>query len=589
MKTYFKYAFLLLFINTAFSQLTVRNSAYIYVTDEVVFVEDDVSLKESNSMFYLRDDAQLIQGTGTTGNSGIGKLSVFQNGTVDNYAYNYWCSPVGNTDADALGNSAYRGNNNMFDWTGSGTPSLHQITSTAAAFTFGYDGSNSPLTISQRWIYSYNPGTDYSDWDHIGATGNLDAGYGFSMKGTSGSSMNQLYDFRGKPNSGDIPTEVLSGQNTLVGNPYPSALDARDYIHDATNSTLINGSLYFWEHDPSVDSHNVADYIGGYASLTVTSGGLATFVPATFDTYNSDGSMNTTGSSSVSSKTVGRYIPIGQGFMVEGIGNGTIYARNSHRNHEKPGGSNSIFFKDGSSNTNSEDLPEDYKRFRLNIDLNDSKTTQVVQTFHDTATDGFDYGLEIKQPIDENYEVYFQNDGEDSRLSAQAFKFDSDIRIPLYFDLPTQKTVRVRIHDVQNFDDGQDIFLHDIEDDVYYNLIDLNFETTMESGSSNSRYELTFKNFNILDVTEFDSSDFSILQNNNTANLTVLNPSSLEIKELSIYDISGKRVLREVNLSNKSRYEFSTRNLSDGTYIAKINLDKNNKAINKKIIINNKK
>ena len=47
MKTYFKYIFLLFFINTAFSQLTVRNSAYIFATDEIVFVEDNVNLQES--------------------------------------------------------------------------------------------------------------------------------------------------------------------------------------------------------------------------------------------------------------------------------------------------------------------------------------------------------------------------------------------------------------------------------------------------------------------------------------------------------------------------------------------------------------
>ena len=45
---------------------------FVFVHDEIIFVEDDVNLIESNSRIYLRNEGQLIQGSGTTGNSGIG-------------------------------------------------------------------------------------------------------------------------------------------------------------------------------------------------------------------------------------------------------------------------------------------------------------------------------------------------------------------------------------------------------------------------------------------------------------------------------------------------------------------------------------
>jgi len=596
-------------MNTTFAQLTVRNSAYVYVTDEVVFVEDDVSLKEAASMFYLRDDAQLIQGTGATGNSGVGQLSVFQSGTVDNFAYNYWCSPVGNTDVDAFGNSEYRGNNNMYDWTGSGTPALHQITSTAAVFTNGLNGlprsGPTPITISARWLYSYNPGTVYADWDHIGSTNNLDAGYGFSMKGITGST-SQLYDFRGKPNSGDISTAVANGQTTLVGNPYPSALDTVDYLHDATNSTLLNGSLYFWEHDLSVNSHNVADYIGGYASYTINAAGTVdTFIDAKFDTYNSDGTFNTSGADSTTGKFVERYIPIGQGFMVEGVGNGNIFTRNSHREYYSEAGAESVFFRNGSDKSSgdkekvtrmrrNEDgykiVPDDYKRFRLNIDFNDTYTIRLIQNFHESATDGFDYGLEIKQAADEKSEVYFKNVGDDAEILAQANQFDRDLRIPLYIELTEQKSIRIRIADVQNFDDNQEIFLHDISNDFYYDLREVNFEAVVDAGLNDSEYEITFRNFSIPDTVDIGVDNFTIIQNNNTSNLVILNPNSIQVKELSVYDILGKRVLNSKNLNTESlRYEFPTNNLSEGTYIVKVNVAENNKVINKKIVVRNKK
>lgn len=606
MKTYFKYLFLLLFINTAFAQLTVRNSAFIYVTDEIVFVENDVSLKESNSMFYLRNDGQLIQGAGVTGNSGIGQLSIFQNGTVDNYAYNYWCAPVGNTDADAFGNSAYRGTNNMYDWIGNSDPALNQITSNSASFTSALNGINSPLSISDRWLFSFSPGTEYSDWDYIGRAGNLDSGYGFSMKGTTGS-LGQLYDFRGKPNSGNIPTDVLASQITLVGNPYPSALDTVDYIHDTTNSSLINGTLYFWEHDLSANSHFLEDYVGGYATYTINAAGSAeTFVPARFDTYNGDGTLNSMGSASTTSKSIKRFIPTGQGFMVEGTGNGTIYTRNSHREYYKESNPSSVFFRNGSSNNSNarnknvyeitynveglQIMPDDFKRFRLNIDFNDSYSYQLIQNLNNNATEGFDYGLEVKQASDEAPEVYFKNANEVNQLLAQANKFDSDLRIPLYFNLTERKAVRVRIFDVQNFDSDQKIYLHDITTDAYYDLTQINFETNLDSGSHNLKYEITFRNFNEIITTTtpgLDNNNFTVLQNNNTSNLTILNPNNLKIKQISVYDVIGKRVMHNLNLNSNSRYEFSTNNLSDGAYIVKVNFDENNEIMNKKIIINN--
>ena len=64
------------------AQLSVRNDSYIFVNDEIVFVEDYINLEESTTKLYLRNEGQLVQGSGSTGNSGIGELSVQQDGTV---------------------------------------------------------------------------------------------------------------------------------------------------------------------------------------------------------------------------------------------------------------------------------------------------------------------------------------------------------------------------------------------------------------------------------------------------------------------------------------------------------------------------
>ena len=80
------------------AQLYVSSNSYLYVKDRVLFVNQDINL-QNNGFVYLRNDSQLVQGLATTTstNRGQGKVSLFQEGTSDNFDYNYWCSPVGNS------------------------------------------------------------------------------------------------------------------------------------------------------------------------------------------------------------------------------------------------------------------------------------------------------------------------------------------------------------------------------------------------------------------------------------------------------------------------------------------------------------
>ena len=54
--------FTLLCFEISFAQLSVRNNAYVYVNDLVLYVEDDVNIEESTAHVYLRNESQLIQG-----------------------------------------------------------------------------------------------------------------------------------------------------------------------------------------------------------------------------------------------------------------------------------------------------------------------------------------------------------------------------------------------------------------------------------------------------------------------------------------------------------------------------------------------
>ena len=597
MKTYLNIIILCLFSSICFAQLSVRNTAYIFATGIEVYVEDDVKLEESTARFYLRDEAQLIQGTGTTGNSGIGKLSVYQEGTVHNYAYNYWASPVGEVNTNTTTNRNFIVGDILNDVTG-------LTTNTPAIISASYDGTASPLAISSHFLYSYNPGTLYSEWDYIGSGAPVSPGYGFSMKGSVGST-SQQYDFSGKPNSGNIDVAVLAAQYTLVGNPYPSAINAGAFIHDTDNSSDMLGTLLFWEHDLTVSSHVLTEYVGGYASYTVSAdGSMETFIDAMFATLDSYGFPTGTSYDPLTTKVVRQFLPIGQGFMIEGATGttGTVTFKNSHRTFYKESGAASEFFKTNNSYTQNQPNPvAEYqynddgfqildqglglRRFRLNVDFNNEVTRPLVHNFHPDATDGFDYGLECNNSSPNGRDAYFIDETALSYV-AQAHQYNIDLKIPLVVTIDADMPLQIRMYDVQNFN-NESIYLHDKVTDVYYDLTVVDFNTNLDSGTYTNRFEITFTdNDNALSIDGFADSSFSVYQSNTNSQLVVVNPESIAIKYVSLIDVSGMQIFKKLNLSNATRYEFSTKNLSDGIYVATITLE-NNISKSKKIIVTN--
>ena len=606
-------ACLMLCFSISFAQLSVQNDAYVFVNDQVLFVTDDVNIDDANSKIYLRNEAQLLQGSGTTGNSGVGELSVYQNGTVNQWAYNYWCSPVGGILTNAFGNNDFR--IDQLD-----DPLLSTLSTTDSnnsLFTTAYEGTADPLLISSRWLWMFVSSDEYSEWipAAIGGNANVDInpGLGFTMKGTgTATTGNTDYDFRGKPNNGTITNPVANTQFTLVGNPYPSALDARDFIHDPSNVNEIDGTLFYWEQSGTVESHVLQDYIGGYATYTIdNSGTLETFNFALFFTYDEQDNSTPvftpppTPVQAEGIKVAGRYIPIGQGFMVEGINgpNGEVTHNNTMREFVKEDGTTSIFFRttnnydeNESASANEEIqyqanglsiVPGDYKRFRINADfsVNESQyTRQLVLNFHNSATMGYDRGLELKLAQEYNSDAYFELDNKS--YSGQAYAFEETLIIPMTVDIEEQQPLRFRIFDIQNFEESQSIYIHDKENDVYVNLRDQDYELNIEPGNYTNRFEIVFTPQDALNIKEFDTNSLVINQNNGIHQLSVLNPKNIDITSIEVFDVAGKRLLNGNYDTVLNRYELSTVDLSDGVYI--VNVKSNTNAIkSQKVIVKN--
>ena len=305
MRVFTSFFLFLILSLTSNAQLFVKDNTYIFNKGNVVYVNGNVELNGSNSNFYLRSEAQLLQGTtSTSSNKGIGKLSVFQEGTVNNYAYNYWCSPVGNAST-SIGNED-------FGITMLSVPTTNTSSMAATMLAMNnYDGVSGigTLSIAPYWIWKFLSSSTYSQWFQSGSTTNISAGQGFTMKGTSGSDATnpgesvannpgskQRYDFRGKPNDGNISVSVATNNFTLTGNPYPSALHVNAFLLDASNSAC-SGIAYYWEQDKTVNSHVLLAYKGGYGTYSpISLGSTGVYVSAPFNTYTITVTVNVLGS-----------------------------------------------------------------------------------------------------------------------------------------------------------------------------------------------------------------------------------------------------------------------------------------------------
>ncbi|MFZ0489852.1 MAG: T9SS type A sorting domain-containing protein [Salegentibacter sp.] len=572
----------------SFSQLSISPSpvgaSYVFVKDEVLFVQQDVHLEKNNSSqleasLYLRGDAQLIQGEKVSNlNSGNGLLSLFQEGTSNAYDYNYWSLPV----ADNLSN------NNQF---GSVFFEPLDVTkSIPAKMISGLDGTANPLSISRKWLYKFS-GKQYNDWQYIGDSFDVLPGEGFTMKGVNGINSiaifgilnnpgsQQRYDFRGKPNDGEIRLKINKDQAVLTGNPYPSALDLKQFLLENPAST---GIAYFWDSRPGGSSHYLQDYEGGYG---LYSPGANAYVPAVFEAYDGNGeAADLTGGYG---QLYGReFAPVAQGFMLIGQQDGTIVFKNSYRRFQKENPENSEFKKPLSGETTTNEIPN----LRLNISFNRLYTRQLLLAFNERATSGVDRAMDAQSFSDLDSDAGWKF--EDGNYIVDVRPFNSEDKIPLSVQLKEDSGL---VFQITSFKDFQplDIFLFDAEDNAYYNIAGESKSFQLPKGNYPQRFFLCFRDFSVVPNALASAKEIKpiknsvdIFQNNERSQLEVRLPEETDLKELKLHNLNGAVVFSS-KINEKERHlEFPTSGLQNAVYIVEL-FTSDNKKLVKKVNIKN--
>ncbi len=505
------------------------------VTKKGVSVEDGFGVIVTNNVNIVGGDLRLVgqaqlkqSHTGTNANTGAGKLLRDQQGISTTTGYNYWSSPV---TTSAL---TFKLNEGLYDGTdvvaNPFSPALIQ-------YTTGLDGSplTTPKTISERWLYTYSPNTaGYAGWDKIYRNTGINPGIGFTMKGTGAT--NQNYVFKGLPNDGDYTFTIATGEDVLLGNPYPSALNSWQFIQD---NISVFDVVQFWVDGGSA-SHYLAAYWGGYALRNKTTG-VAPSVPT-----------NIAGLGSAAGLIPTKYIAIGQGFFVKATGAGTsIVFKNSQRTFQIENGTESNFYKNAGTKNNKQRYDEnDNSIIRIGYEDPEKFHRQLALGFIPNGEANLNYnrGYDAIMPEPREDELFFiiENDHLKKYVIQGVNAFDENDEFDLGLMMTEAGVHTIMLDAVENFT-GK-VYIKDVLADITYDLTKGNFCPNLPPGTYLDRFKLVFKDKYAVVVAEDINPDLPLsvektsVYYHENGSLIVRTKNDLTLNNITIYNILGQQI-----------------------------------------------
>lgn len=551
-----------------------------------------------NGVIDLQGESQLIQPMGSiVDGSSTGSLQRDQQGTANSYNYNYWSSPVSPT----AGSETYTVAGVLKD----GTKPANPVTiSFGDPYAFADTGKTNPIKISNYWISIFNGAADqYGEWAFkYGSAAPINVGEGYTMKGTSGAvalETAQNYTFVGLPNNGTIKLKSEVGKNYLLGNPYPSAINAAEFIRDnLANSertgNYFDGTLYFWDHFGKKDSHVLLEYVGGYASLNFTGS-----VPAISIDERIDANLQE------HNKKPGNYIPVGQGFFINSsmgdwqqgytIISGDIIFENDQRIFVTEDDIEESQFLKPEEHIKSQKEPE-IEKIRISYKSPQGYRRQILVGATPAATNGFDLGYDAPL-FDYNKEDMYWIQDNNWLVIQGVSNFDKEQVLPLGIVLEKEGEFTIKIDTLENMEAGKNVYIRDILNDTIHNLTKAPFVATSKGGYINDRFEIVFyKEPPITPEKPTEPTEpipgktppgieLEVIHGHSVKEFQILNPLQVDITNLYVYDLNGKLLQTYYNIINDKVVVLPVRNFSSGVYIVKLHAE--NQVISKKIIISN--
>lgn len=465
----------------------------------------------------------LIQVDDSAVNTGTGKLTLNRNTFVRSRDYVYWSSPVENYAVTSILNTP-----NIFKW------------------------------IPTIFVDS---ATQFGNW--TATTENMLAGKGYIVRGgpegngTNDTAAWNTATFEGIPNNGIITIPILRGTCmgngcggtgnggtngtdftedddnwNLVGNPYPSALSALEFLQEnSEDNDRIEGTVYLWTHGTKIRRGNspfFGEFVFNYDIDDYTE----------FNYTGSTGGFN-------------GFIGSGQGFFVlmdDASPSGTnLVFNNSMRDRSYESGVQ--FFRNSSETANNRE------RHRIWLDLipPSRNVSTTLIGYVDGANNTKDKLFDAKLMNGSTKKLYSIIEGSDKKFSIQGrgLPFDQNDKIKLGIILEEDGEYAINIQEIDGLfeTENQAIFLEDLELDIVHNLsISPYFFNASEIGEFTNRFQISFTN-NALSIDELDNdSGISISAPNNE--YIKVKSYLVAINSITIYDLLGRKLVEKKQLNH---------------------------------------
>ncbi len=498
-------------------------------TTTVIFTEDYISTESiyvcaviivNNANVIINSDNTLTVQNSVAVNQGT---LLFENNT----------SLVQISNAINSGNITYKRNTTMrkFDYTYWSTPVSPQ---TITAFT-----PLSPLS------YSFNPLIANWVWAPLSTTMSIGKGYIARAPSTYSVTMSTPFtaNFIGVPNNGNYPVAVYASDSTvfnLLGNPYPSAISADEFMNENIATLGMSGAtFYFWTHNTTI-TNNQYTY-SDYASYNRTGGTRAT-----------EGANNEIPTGKIAA---------GQSFMVGAESTGIATFSNKMR----IAGYNTQFYKQSQNNS----TPMDIVKHRVWLDLKNEQGffKEILVGYLENATNDYERGYD--GPIAEaGNSVSFYSFANTQKLSIQGrgLPFDTNDLIPLGYKTTIASTFTISLSLFDGLFTQQSVYLEDTLLNVIHNLKDSPYSFVTQEGTFDTRFVLRYTN-STLDVSNPVVAASSIVIYKEHQQM-VIHSGTIAMAEVTVFDIMGRQLFAKKAI-DATEFRFSTIN-STGLLLVQI-------------------
>ena len=185
-------------------------------------------------------------------------------------------------------------------------------------------------------------------------------------------------------------------------------------------------------------------------------------------------------------------------------------------------------------------------------------------------------------------DISYKLEDTERAIVTNVFPYDIEVKLPLKITAGAETNSFAMQVASLNFTPDESIYLHDKLTDEYHDILDESYEFELEQGTYTDRFEIVFKDAKTLDVEEVEEvkRSFNIYQNNGRAELTVLNPLQTELKEVNVFDISGRLLVSKLNEGTSEKVIIPSNAWSDGVYIVRV-ITRDNIEYTKKVSVRN--